>query len=577
MTCAECQERLIAYKDGWLPDSEQQQMSAHLEGCSTCRSQWQALVHLEDRIDRNAQHWGQTDLENKVLGRILAPPEEPLQPTSRNNRFWQLGRQIMKSPKTRVAAAAVVALAITLTSLMNTPTSAQQVLQGAMDAIGELHAIHMKARMRTLPRDNFAVIGLQFDFVPIEMWKRTHNDELEQWRIEKPGRVVVVDGVSTTMLIRPNHAFKKDIAAPLGSFNTWFGPLLNVEKLLDNEIKAARKRPESWMHISHETMNERDKTILHIERKATVSEDDYLRNRFISLADRSIVYQFDTQTKLLESLHIFVHHEDKEVLVFEITEINYHPDIEDTVFTLDLPDNVNEFIGARILPDNERYAAMGPKEMATAFFQACAEENWDEALKFMTTSRVDERFKSAYGGLTIVSIGEPFQSEAMSDLQWIVPYEIKFCPAEQLTLVSNNNAAGRHVIMGWYNSDLQPSQTLEWNTEPALLAPDSPYQTLSPEEVVSTCETALLNLDFDTLCLFMPKDEVEPMKNQLQAALKSNPDVKKILPRTEIKRSFWSKEHQGTFVVTSESRTKAWNLGVRKDNDAHRFVIDGGL
>ena len=211
MTCAICLKKLIAYRDNLLSAVERQQVEVHLKQCPDCQNQWQQLQGLEDRIGLNAEHWQQVNLEERVLDRILNPSQIPSTKTSRSSRFWQIGRQIMKSPKTRVAAAAVVALAITLTVFMSSTVSAQQILKEAIEAVSELHAVHMKARMRTLPRDNFALIGVELDFVPIEMWKRTNNVDLEQWRIEKPGRVIVVDGSSTTLLIRPDHVFKKSL------------------------------------------------------------------------------------------------------------------------------------------------------------------------------------------------------------------------------------------------------------------------------------------------------------------------------------------------------------------------------
>ena len=337
------------------------------------------------------------------------------------------------------------------------------------------------------------------------------------------------------------------------------------------------KHPEREVLLSQETIDGEDKIILQVEKPANIDEQDYLHNQFMMTADRSLIYQFDANTNLLERFHVFVHTEDDEVLVFEITEINYNPEIDDSVFTLELPDDTIEYIEAQTLPDNQRYEAMSPKEMVTAFFQACAQKDWDEVLKFRTTSHLSERFKSTYGGLTIVSIGEPFHSEAQSDLQWIVPYEIQLRPVERYTLVSNQNTAGRNVLMGSYDNDLQPLEEQDWQNEPTPLSPESPYLVMSPEEVVATFATALINLDYDTMSLFIPEKDVTMLKAQIQMAAKHNIDIQKNLPKIEVIRSFWSEEHQGTFVVTRESRTKSFNLGIRKDNKAHRFVVDGGL
>ncbi len=66
---------------------------------------------------------------------------------------------------------------------------------------------------------------------------------------------------------------------------------------------------------------------------------------------------------------------------------------------------------------------MTPKEMAEVFFQACANEDWNEVLKFMPRSEVSQGFKDYYGGLEIINIGEPFKSDRYHG--WYVPYEIR--------------------------------------------------------------------------------------------------------------------------------------------------------
>jgi len=78
----------------------------------------------------------------------------------------------------------------------------------------------------------------------------------------------------------------------------------------------------------------------------------------------------------------------------------------------------------RLSPDErEKYESMTPKEMAEVFFQACANEDWNEVLKFMTSSEVSQGFKDYYGGLEIINIGEPFKSDRYHG--WYVPYEIR--------------------------------------------------------------------------------------------------------------------------------------------------------
>ena len=45
------------------------------------------------------------------------------------------------------------------------------LLAQSVEAMPALQTVHVVARMRTLPADNFEMIGLNYAFVPVEMWK----------------------------------------------------------------------------------------------------------------------------------------------------------------------------------------------------------------------------------------------------------------------------------------------------------------------------------------------------------------------------------------------------------------------
>jgi hypothetical protein len=105
-----------------------------------------------------------------------------------------------------------------------------------------------------------------------------------------------------------------------------------------------------------------------------------------------------------------------------------------------------------ISPDElERYEKMTPKEMTIVFFQACADEDWDELLKFMSDSEVRQDIKDYYGGMEIISIGEPFKTDTYHGLY--VPYEVRLKSGEIKKwnlAVSNRNVAQRYLCDGGF-------------------------------------------------------------------------------------------------------------------------------
>lgn len=405
-----------------------------------------------DKLIKKLHLSASADLDERIHSEISKALEESEKTKSAKlePKIWRI---IMKSRITKLAAVAVIIIAVVLTVNIfhkSIPTaSAAQVLQEAIDAVSDLWSVHMKTRMRTLPADNFSLIGLNYDFVPIEMWKHTGENGLVQWRVEKPGRVLLMDGQNTTMLIRPNRGVLRERPLPLGCYDSWSGRLLNVHDLLDNELQRAKSNPEREVCLWHKEIEGQDKIILEVEVAADVPEGDYLRNKFITGSDHLKVYQFDAKTKLLEGLQVSVHTGDEDVLIFEVTDIEYNKEIDDGVFALDLPENMIWYGKPKKLPDNEKYEKMTPKKAAETFFQACSEEDWEEVLKFWTSSRIDDRMKEYLGGLEIISIGEPFQSEGYGG--WFVPYEIRLRSGhikQHNLALRKDNPANRFVVDG---------------------------------------------------------------------------------------------------------------------------------
>lgn len=264
-----------------------------------------------------------------------------------------------------------------------------------------------------------------------------------------------MDGETTTLLTRPietiSYASRSDVPRPLGYLDSWMGRLLDVQGLLDSELQQAEDKPDRQARLTHEEINGKDKIILEVDMQTNISEDDYLRNKFISDSDSLRVYQFDSDTKLLEDFKVYVIDKGQEILVFEITDIEYNSEISDSVFVLDIPKDVSWFTEPQTLPDNEKYSKMTPKEMVAAFFNAASKGDWDELAKFIPTSNLNQELKDIYIGLEVISLGEPFQSKGYPG--WFVPYKVKLKngeTAEWNLAVRNDNKAKRYIVDGGF-------------------------------------------------------------------------------------------------------------------------------
>jgi len=258
--------------------------------------------NVEQAIKKKLSFTAGTELHDRILNDVLNAQEKSKKTKSAATEP-RIGRIIMKSSITKLAAAALIIIAIVLaTNFMNEsiPTvSAQEVLAQATKAVANLRSVYIKAQIRTIPHDNFELIRLDYDFVPNEMWKEFDGTPQGKWRIEKPGRIVVMDGQSSLLLIRPNHAAKGTITT---GFVGWLKPLLDVDKVLDSEIRLAQEQGSELLLTHQQGLDGKDRLLVSIEALAQGDfTNDWLRNKSISASDNLRIYTFDAETKLLET------------------------------------------------------------------------------------------------------------------------------------------------------------------------------------------------------------------------------------------------------------------------------------
>jgi hypothetical protein len=69
-------------------------------------------------------------------------------------------------------------------------------------------------------------------------------------------------------------------------------------------------------------------------------------------------------------------------------------------------------------------AATTLPDAALAFFEGMAQQNWDRVLTVLPQSSVSEELKKGYGGLQVISVGQPFKSGLYRG--WFIRYECGF-------------------------------------------------------------------------------------------------------------------------------------------------------
>ncbi len=112
MNCAECKEILVAYLEELLAEPQKQAVTEHLKDCHTCQAEVKQLTNLQERLVSNGKAVAQSDLENEVLNRIVREQNVRLKAANKAGAGLKLRRLIMRSSITRMAAAAIIVVAV---------------------------------------------------------------------------------------------------------------------------------------------------------------------------------------------------------------------------------------------------------------------------------------------------------------------------------------------------------------------------------------------------------------------------------------------------------------------------------
>jgi hypothetical protein len=567
MNCAECRDNLVACLEGLLEAEPFRQCQAHLESCAACRAECNAIHRLQKRLTARGRVAAEVSVVEPVMRAVRQKQIEPERTTFMSLLFksrWGFGLGA-------AASAAAVLVIIALAAPRAQAKAADMMARGAR-AVANLTSVHLRGQLRTLPADNFAYIDANNDFYPIEMWKQFEPEQ--KWRVEKPGRIVVMDGKQTLHYLKSTKVAVKLPQPTPSAFDTdWLHRIANLSNTISNELRHAQA--QGWkLGLTEETGADGHlKSVVSVMAKCGLPDDDYTKNKFFHDADTRRVYRFDSQTERLEAVQIYLVRSSGEVQIFNLSQIEYGQPIDPSVWQLDLPADVSWYQEPEKLADNEKYSSLTAEQAARAFFEACGKRNWDEVGKFM--SPVTDQMKEYLGGLEIVSLGRPFTSKSYGGQ--FIPYEIKLRSQEFSVRVSNDNPAKRYVITGTCDGKGKLQQDLSWKNAPEVLPDNAAYAKLTPAEAVKAYAAAQAKMDWAETKKFAPAYDVDHDQRQFEQAVKAGIDTRNLLPVIEVGEASWSAEQSAYLVKCKMSATKKWNLAMRNDNPAHRWQQDGGL
>lgn len=114
MNCAESKELLVGYIEGLLDSHQNENVRQHLNECADCRKELEQIKALQNRLVANGHLASQNDLENTVMDRIIREQALKLRKAGEEKPRLNFWRVVMKNRITKLAAAAVIIIAVTL-------------------------------------------------------------------------------------------------------------------------------------------------------------------------------------------------------------------------------------------------------------------------------------------------------------------------------------------------------------------------------------------------------------------------------------------------------------------------------
>ncbi|HET6557332.1 MAG TPA: hypothetical protein VFG54_08455 [Prolixibacteraceae bacterium] len=396
----------------------------HIQLCEDCSMDYQRTQQVITMLTPQFLPSAPFALKQNIINQLKMENEEMKKEVSKTIKISSRYRKIL-------SIAALLAIVMMIVPIVdknnlftgNTAQAAGVFIESSIKATQLIKSMVIKMKVRTMAHDNFALVGTEYKLVDHTIWKSFEAPV--RWRVDKGERVVVFDGNSQYLWLPKTEAGLK--AGAKANFAEWFQILLEPENILKKEQEATKAKG------SKITMNEKNgELLMTITSKAQGNFiNDYCKNKSIEESDNRREYTFDSKTKLLKGLKVFILEGKKETLILEIENIDYNAPIDASLFAINLPSGV-EWKEVTQNYTSETFKNISSKRAAELFFEGMANNNWKQVEEtcgfFKNDSEKIKKFKEYFGGLTVIKIGEPFKSGIYPGD--FVPYEIKFKSGE---------------------------------------------------------------------------------------------------------------------------------------------------
>ncbi|MCX6272158.1 MAG: hypothetical protein NTU44_13250 [Bacteroidetes bacterium] len=344
---------------------------------------------------------------------------------------------------------AVAAGIVYYTTFRNPARAAGNLLEQSIRAITSLKSVYMVFAIRTSAKENFESIDPSAGFISFKVWK-TFGDE-PRWKIEKPGRSIIMDGQSQ-YLINETGGYILQGSSGAG-FAGWMKIFLEPTRILESELSYAKSNPSSC--TVKEINNMLEMTVKSIAQGDFTNS--WALNASIPQANTRRVYSFDKTTHMLKAVSVFIVSPTEDICVLKLQEISIDPPLPDSLFRFSNPTRkpvltLQEWDKAMSAGIKE----INPEEAVRIFFMACRKNEWTTVQRFSPLFVVPgghmlKIIQEEYGGSDLLQLGPSFSSGMYPGV--FVPYLIRTKTGDTISgnlAIRNDNQYHTWNIDGGY-------------------------------------------------------------------------------------------------------------------------------
>jgi hypothetical protein len=406
MNCKFIHDRIADLFDGSLAAGEREKLMAHIESCEDCKLHYREITNLAGMISSTNRPVARKGFSDSLVHEIRKEikQDSPGIPKEINEFPWKKAFGIAAS----VLLFAAIALSIILVSVRNPAVAAEKLINRSLLAMLEMKSVQMTFSIRTREHENIDFIDPRGGFLECRLWKTFGNPP--KWRMEKAGRMVLMDGTDQYMVTSGSGYVLKG-SSEIGFVN-WMKIFLDPAKLLESEKEFARSHDASCRIDEKE-----GKIVLTIKAKAIGNfRNTFALNSSVAESNNTRTYTFNKATMLPESLEVTLEDGSQQIPVIRLEQITYNQPVPDSLLRY-IPVNDIPVIPVSSMDSINRGGIrnVSSEEAARIFFYSISARDARQLgrllpVEALSGGNVLNSIIKAYAGTRLEKLGPSFRS-----------------------------------------------------------------------------------------------------------------------------------------------------------------------